>query len=97
MLQDVTLPLDEAQQKTVGAWAMKADSTKGRLAPNRFYKREECIDMRVSREIPARRLIWFGRIEGMHLADIGTDFTLADPAKNRIAMGSVGTPWRVTS
>lgn len=95
MLQDITLPLDEAQQKTVGAWAMKAammtDSTKGRLAPNRFYKREECINMRLSREIPARTLIWIGRIKDMHLADIGTDFTVADPDKNRIAMGSVST------
>ncbi len=95
MLQDITLPLDEAQQQTVGAWAMKTammtDSTKGRLAPNRFYKREECISMRLSRKIPAQTLIWMGRIEGMHLADIGTDFTLADPDKNRIAMGSADT------
>lgn len=94
-LQDIAVPLDQAQQTTVGAWAMKtammSDSTKGRLAPNRFYKRGECVNMRLTREIPARTLIWIGRIDSMHLADVGTDFTLAGLDKKRIAMGSVST------
>lgn len=95
MLQDIATLLDEAQQKTVAAWsvktAMMSDSMKGRNAPNRFYNRDECVDMRLAREIPARTLIWIGRIDGMHLVDIGTDFTLLDPDKNRIGMGSVDT------
>ncbi|HSZ62200.1 MAG TPA: hypothetical protein VK828_10405 [Terriglobales bacterium] len=95
MLQDIPVPLDEAQQKTVGAWAVKtsmvSDTMKGRLAPNRFHKRGECVNMRLTREIPARTLIWIGRIEGMHLAFAGTDFALFSPDKNRVAMGSVDT------
>jgi hypothetical protein len=95
MLQDIAIPLDEQQQRTVAAWsvktAMMSDSTKGRLAPNRFYNRNECVNMRLAREIPAHTLIWIGRMDGMHLADIGTDFTLIGGDKHRIAMGSVNS------
>jgi len=95
MLQDVAVPLDKGQQSTVGAWsvktAMMSDSMKGRLAPNRFYSRYECANMRRAHEIPKRTLIWIGRMDGMHLAEVGTDFTLLDPDRNRIAMGSVNT------
>ena len=95
MLDDIAVPLDETQQKTVSAWAVKTamigDSTKGRLAPNRFYKRDECVSLRLTHGIPTRTLVWICRIDGMHLASIGTDFTLVDADKNRIAMGSVAT------
>ena len=78
MMQDLAIPLDGAQQKLVGAWSVKTamvgDSMKGRGAPNQFYNRDECASMRVSRGIPARTLIWIGRIQGMHLGNFGTDF-----------------------
>jgi hypothetical protein len=70
MMQDIAIPLDEAQQKLVAAWSVKtamvSDSMKGRAAPNQFYTRDECINMRLKREIPARTLIWISRIDGMH-------------------------------
>lgn len=95
MMQDIAIPLDEAQQKLVAAWSVKtamvSDSMKGRAAPNKFYTREERINMRLKREIPARTLIWIGRIDGMHLGDFGTDFALFDAQKERIGMGSVST------
>jgi hypothetical protein len=95
MLQDIAIPLDGAQQKSVAAWSVKtamvSDSMKGRSAPNQFYNRDERANMRVSREIPARTLIWIGRIDGMHLGNFGTDFALFDPQKERIGMGSVST------
>jgi hypothetical protein len=40
-MQDISTPLDGAQQKSIAAWsvktAMMSDSMKGRNAPNRFY------------------------------------------------------------
>jgi hypothetical protein len=95
MMQDNAIPLDGAQQALVAAWSVKtamvSDSMKGRSAPNQFYNRHECANMRVSRAIPPQTLIWIGRIDGMHLANFGTDFALFDPQKKRIGMGSVST------
>jgi len=95
MLQDIAIPLDEAQQKSVAAWtikmAMVSDSMKGRAVPNQFYSRDERVKMRLNRDIPARTLMWIGRINGMHLGDFGTDFALFSPEKERIGMGSVST------
>jgi hypothetical protein len=43
MLQDIAIPLDEVQQKSVAAWSVKtamvSDSMKGRAAANQFYSR----------------------------------------------------------
>jgi hypothetical protein len=95
MMQDIAIPLGGDQQKSVAAWSVKttmvSDSMKGRSAQNQFYNRDECANMRVSREIPARTLIWIGRIDGIHLGNFGTDFALFDPQKERIGRGSVST------
>ncbi len=95
MLQDIAIPLDEARQKSVAAWAVKTamvgDSMKGRAAPNQFYSRDERVKMRISHEIPPRTLIWIARMDGMHLGDFGTDFALFSPQKERLGMGSVTT------
>jgi hypothetical protein len=95
MLQDLAIPLDEAQQKSVAAWSVKtamvSDSMKGRAAPNQFYNRDERVKLRVSREVPPRTMIWIARMDGMHLGNFGTDFALFNPEKERIGMGSVTT------
>jgi hypothetical protein len=95
MLQDLAIPLDKAQQKSVAAWSVKtamvSDSMKGRAAPNQFYSQDERVKLRVTREIPPRTLIWIARIDGMHLGNFGTDFALFNPQKERIGMGSVTT------
>jgi hypothetical protein len=88
MLEDNPTDLNEDQQKLVAAWAVKtammSDSMKGRNAPNKFYTRAECVAMREKREIPKDTLIWIGRADGMHLADVGNDFTLNDTNGDRL-------------
>ena len=95
MLQDISTPLDGAQQKSVAAWSVKtamvSDSMKGRNAPNRFYDRDECVNIRLTLQIPERTRIWIGRVDGMHLGDFGTDFTILSQDKKRIGIGSVAT------
>jgi hypothetical protein len=95
MLQDISMPLDEKQQKSIAAWsaktAMMSDSMKGRDAPNRFYDREECINLRLGREIPNRTRIWIGRMDGKHLGNFGTDFTIVSQERTRIGTGSAVT------
>jgi hypothetical protein len=47
MFADISIPLDVAQQTAVAAWAVKTamvvDSVRGRVATNRFYRKEECV------------------------------------------------------
>lgn len=77
MLQDIATPLDEEQQKTIAAWAVKTamvfDSIKGRQSPDVFYTREECLAMHERLEIPNRTRVFIGRIDGSHLGAYGTD------------------------
>lgn len=95
MLQDIAVTLDEGQQNSVAVWsvktAMMSDSMKGRSAPNRFYHREECQNLRLVREIPNRTRIWIGRFEGKHLGNFGTDFTIVSQETTRIGTGSAVT------
>lgn len=58
--------------------AMMGDSKEGRNASNRFFTRDECRNLRVSRTIQPLTLIWLGRMDGMHLWNMGTDLTLND-------------------
>jgi hypothetical protein len=94
MFQDLSIPLDEAQQHTVAVWAVKTtmmfESTKGRKAENRFYTRKEGVNLRASREIPNLTRIWIGRIAGSHLNQTGTDFALLS-GSTRIGTASVST------
>ncbi|MDE1161187.1 MAG: hypothetical protein PW792_04480 [Acidobacteriaceae bacterium] len=82
MVDDRPVDLSVAQQTLIAAWsvktAMMSDSMKGRSAVNVFYTRGDCSGMRVGRSIPERTLVWIGRIDGMHLANAGTDFMLND-------------------
>ena len=95
MLQDIAIPLDEAQQKSVAVWSVKtamvSDSMKGRAAPNQFYSRDERVKLRGSREIPPSTLIWTARIDVMDLGIFGTDFAILNTQKERIGMGTVTT------
>jgi hypothetical protein len=89
MVDGKSIEMNEEQQKLVAAWSMKtammSDSMKGRNAPNRFYTRDECRDMRVSRTIQRLTLMWIGRTDGMHLWNMGTDFTINDDEGKRLA------------
>lgn len=95
MFQDISIPLDAAQQHSVAVWAMKTammlESTKGRNAANGFYTHEEGLNLRVSRTIPDRTRIWIGRISEQHLGASGTDFTIQTSDGKRLGMGSVAT------
>jgi hypothetical protein len=88
MFSDLTVPLDETQQKIVTAWtvkmAMVVDSVQGRNPANRFYTRDECVNMRLNRAVPERTRIWIGRSALSPLSAIGTHigvFTPKIPAK----------------
>jgi hypothetical protein len=95
MLLDKPMDLDEEKQELVSVWAVKtammSDSMKGRNAANKFYSHDECLNSRVSRIIPPRTLIWIGRVDGMHLADVGNDFTLNYPDGNRRLATNIAT------
>jgi hypothetical protein len=76
MFADVAIPLDEGQQSLVSAWAVKTamvvDSIQGRDLSRRFYKRDECVSMRLYRTIPPRTRIWIGHSALSALSAIGT-------------------------
>jgi hypothetical protein len=95
MLADMPLDLNENQQRLVAAWsvktAMMSDSMKGRNVSNKFYTRDECVDIRLTRTTPPRTLIWIGRIDGTHLALAGNDFTFNDRAGSRLATNTANT------
>ena len=94
MFQDLSIPLDEAQQLTVAVWAVKTtmmfESTKGRKAENRFYTKDEGFNLRVTRQIPNLTRVWLARVAGSHLNQTGTDFALLSNSI-RIGTASVST------
>src|SRR5271157_4948213 len=51
---------------------MVVDSVQGRDPSRRFYKRDECVNMRLNRSISARTRIWIGRSQLSALSAIGT-------------------------
>jgi hypothetical protein len=87
--------LDSEAQKLVAAWsvkgAMMSDSMKGRNAPNKFYSRGECANLRQSLTIPPNTLVWIGRVDGKHIANVGTDFTYNDGSGKHLSTNSVCT------
>jgi len=94
MFQDLSIPLDKDQQHTVAAWAVKTtmmfESTMGRKAEDRFYTKDEGVQLRVNRAIPNLTRVWIGRIAGSHLNHTGTDFALLS-GSTRIGVASVAT------
>ncbi len=76
MFADLSIPLDESQQTLLAAWtvktAMVVDSVQGRDPKRRFYRRDECVSMRLHRAIPPRTRIWIGRSTLSSLSAIGT-------------------------
>src|SRR5271166_3169372 len=96
MFEDISAPLDEAQQHSVSAWTVKTamlfDSIKGRESPKRFYRRPECVNMRTSRTIPDRSCIWLGRDSVSSLGAFGTDLQIV----SRIGGSHLATGMAVT-
>jgi hypothetical protein len=86
--------LDEDAQKLVAAWsvkgAMMSDSMRGRNG-FKFYTSDECVNLRKSLTIPPNTLIWIGRVDGKHIANVGTDFTYNDSNGKHLSTNSVTT------
>lgn len=86
--------LDTAAQTLVAAWsvkgAMMSDSMRGRTG-TKFYTRDECLNMRISRTIPPNTLVWIGRVDGEHIANVGTDFTWNDKSGKHLATNCLCT------
>ncbi len=83
MFADVAIPLDDNAQTRLAHWTLKTsmvvDSVQGRGAINRFYQREECVNMRLRRSIPERTRIWIGRSALQSLAAVGTHVGIFTP------------------
>lgn len=81
--QDISTPLDEMQQQSVSVWTVKTamvfDSIKGRESGKRFYRRADCVNMRISRTVPDRTRIWLGRYSVSSLGVFGTDLQIVSP------------------
>jgi hypothetical protein len=96
MILGTSTTLNEHQQHLICEWGVKtsmvSDSMKGRKAPNRFYRKEECIALKEANEIPSRSMIWIGGLdEPNHLNNSGTDFSLMGQDGSKIARASVST------
>jgi hypothetical protein len=75
LMQDIALSLDESQQRTVAAWAVKTvmvmDASRRH---GQFYTRTECRQLRLSLSVPPHTMVWLGRYSGVNnLAIYGTD------------------------
>jgi hypothetical protein len=79
IFDDKPVSLDPNQQHLTSTWVTKMafllESTKGRNARNAFYTKDEGIALRESRQTPQISNIWIGRLDGVHRAISGTDFT----------------------
>jgi hypothetical protein len=74
LMQDIALSLDESQQQTMAAWAIKTamvmDASRRRAL---FYTRTECQQLRLSLAVPLHTMVWLGRYSGANnLAIYGT-------------------------
>lgn len=94
MSDGMSTSLNDNDQKLVAAWsvkgAMMSDSMRGRNG-FKFYTREECVNFRESSTIPPNTLIWIGRVDGKHIANVGTDFTYNDGNGEHLSTNSVTT------
>lgn len=94
LMQDVSAPLDPAQQTSLSAWTLKTAMVLDAINAKqrgRFYAREECERLRLYRSIPDQTYIWIGAYlrRGYH-AD-GTILTLDFPNAPKAAKAVVST------
>jgi hypothetical protein len=94
MFESTPAAIDAGRQKLLWAWAvmktMVNDSE--REEGPRFHTRNECLNMRISRQIPARTRVWIFALTEKHIGAFGTDFVMMDGyGKTRVDMGSVAT------
>jgi hypothetical protein len=86
MFDDQAVSLGEVQQKDLAVWVTKMtfllDSTKGREAARRFYRKEDAGALRVTSEIPQSTKIWVGRIDTFMHRHIGATEIRRRPEKN---------------
>jgi hypothetical protein len=95
MLEDKPTVIDAGRQRLLVEWAVKtamvSDSTNDHQGGGKFYTRDECVAMRVSKEIPKGTRVWIGRFTESHLGMFGTDFTILSSDKSRIGTGTANT------
>lgn len=94
-LENKPTTIDIGRQRLLTEWAVKtamvSDSVNNRQVGDKFYTKNECVAMRVSRAIPQRTRIWIGGLTESHLGAIGTDFTLLNGSLSRIGRGIANT------
>jgi hypothetical protein len=95
MLVNKPTVIDAGRQRLLTEWAVKtaivSDSIKDRHGDEKFYTRDECVAMRVSKAIPKGTRIWIGALSESHLGAFGTDFTILGRDRTRIGTGITNT------
>ena len=93
LLQDISTPLDFAQQKTLSLWmtktAMILEAVK--KPANRFFTQTERVPLRTRSIIPSRTTSWLGRYSGNSLGAYGTDLSIELPNAPHAAIGYATT------
>jgi hypothetical protein len=96
MLENRPTSIDAGRQRLLAEWAVKTamvmDSMKDRRGDAKFYTREECLAMRLTRAIPEGTRIWIGALNEWHIGAFNTDFALfAGIGGPRIGTGIAST------
>jgi hypothetical protein len=95
LLQDLSAPLDIAQQTSLSAWAVKTamvlDSVKDQTTNPRFYEKTECVNMRLTRIIPDRTRVWIGRLSISALGAYGMDLGIVLDGSVKAGIGMATT------
>jgi hypothetical protein len=78
LLEDISIPLDPDYQKFLAVWALKgAMILDAEGSKPRFFRKDECENLKKSRTIPNGTGIWIGRFTGRTLSVINGGFSLA--------------------
>ncbi len=96
MMQDISLPLDRAQQQSVAVWCMKmaflTDWQRIGGRHKRFYTRDEALAFAADQSIPPSTRIWIGHLTSSHLSNDGHEFELLRAGDmTRIGLSNVAT------
>ena len=92
LLVDLSVRLSPEQQSLLASWAMKTGVVLDSIHKHtRFYRKEECKNLRENRTIPTGTVVWIGRYLGNGLHAGQSDFSLDSPPHRKIANGCVIT------
>lgn len=91
LLQDLSTPLDQDQQRDLALWAMKTAMVVDSMATHRdyCYQSKQRKALRDAAEIPKHTTIWLARFEGSGLFAGGTDVSIKEKEALRVSDGII--------